>query len=160
MMRTLTLGSAFVLLLAAVASAQPAKLDPCGLLTPAEIKAAVGMEVGKLAINTKMNPAGGTLCDFQVGELGAGGLVLRTMAAGETPQKIVAESQANKIKTSEASGFGAGAFFGVGAYGVVQLNAFKGSTHVIIQLIVMTLPEAKVKDALGKLMTTALARVK
>jgi hypothetical protein len=41
MMRTLTLGSAFVLLLAAVASAQPAKLDPCGLLTPAEIKAAV-----------------------------------------------------------------------------------------------------------------------
>ncbi|HEX7486645.1 MAG TPA: hypothetical protein VF332_10860, partial [Vicinamibacterales bacterium] len=107
-MRTLALGSAFIFLLAAVASAQPARVDPCGLLTPAEIKAAVGMEVGKMAINTKMNPAGGTLCDFQVGEIGAGGIVLRTMRAGESPQKLLTESEAHKIKTSDATGFGPG----------------------------------------------------
>ena len=159
-MRTLALASAFGLLLAAAASAQPAKLDPCGLLTRAEIKAAVGMEVGVLKINATMNPNGGKLCDFQVGDIGAGGVVLRTMAAGETPQKMIAESQKYKIKTSETSGFGAGAFFGVGDYGVVQLNAFKGSTHVIVQLMVMTMPEAKAKDVLGKLMAIALPRVK
>jgi hypothetical protein len=159
-MRTLALAPAFLLLLAAAASAQPAKLDPCGLLTQAEIKAAVGMDVGTPKINTKANPAGGALCDFQVGDIGAGGVLLRTMTAGETPQRMIAESQKYKIKTSEASGFGAGAFFGVGDYGVVQLNAFKGSTHIIVQLMVMTLSEAKAKDALGKLMTIALPRVK
>jgi hypothetical protein len=157
---SLSLASAFVLMLSAAATAQPAKLDPCGLLTQAEIKAATGMEIGKLAIDATMNPASGNLCAFQVGEVGAGGVALRTMATGETPQKMIAENQKYKIKTSEASGFGAGAFFGVGDFGVVQLNAFKGSTHVIVQLMIMTWPEAKTKEALGKLMTTAIARVK
>lgn len=159
-MRTLSFAITLVLLVAAAASAQPATLDPCKLLTQAEIKTVVGMDVATPKINTTMNASGGVLCDFQVGEIGAGGVVLRTMNAGETPEKMNAESQKYKIKTSEASGFGAGAFFGVGAYGVVQLNAFKGSTPVIVQLMVMTMPEAKAKEAVGKLMTIALPRVK
>jgi hypothetical protein len=159
-MRILSLASALVLFLAAVALAQPARLDPCGLLTHAEIKAALGMEVSKPAINTKMNPAGGTLCEFTAGEIGAGGIILRTMGSSETVQKVIAELQANKIKTADAAGFGAGAFFSFGDYGVVQLNAFKGSTHVIVQLMLMASPQEQVKAALGKLMSAVLPRVK
>jgi hypothetical protein len=43
------------------------------------------------------------------------------MAAGEAPQKIVAESQAHQIEPSDASGFGTGAFFGGGGYGRLKL---------------------------------------
>jgi len=159
-MRTLTLASVLLLTFVAVASAQPAKLDPCGLLTQAEVKAALGMDVGPLKINTKMGAAAGTLCDFTVGDIGAGGILLRALTAVETPQKIRAESEAGKIKTSDAAGFGPGAFYGVGNYGVVQLNAFKGSTHIVVQLMVMTSPQDQIKTALGKLMTAVLPKVK
>jgi hypothetical protein len=159
-MRTLTLASAFALLLAAAASAQPAKPDPCGLATQAEIKAALGMEVGPPKINTKMGSAAGTLCDFQVGDVGAGGILLRSLSSVETPQKIRSESDAAKITTSDAAGFGAGAFYAVGSYGVVQLNAFKGSTQVMVQLMLMTSSPDQVKAALAKLMTVVLPRVK
>jgi hypothetical protein len=159
-MRTLTLASAFSLLLAVAATAQPAKLDPCGLLTQAEVKAALGMEVGTLKINTTMGAAAGTLCDFQVGDIGAGGILLRTLSAVETPQKIRSESEKAKIATSDAPGFGAGAFYAVGSYGVVQLNAFKGATQVIVQLMLMTSPQDQVKAALAKLMTAVLPRVR
>jgi hypothetical protein len=96
-MRTLTLAAALLLAFATAGSAQPATLDPCGLLTQAEVKAALAMEVGPLEINTKMGAAAGTLSDFTVGDIGAGGILLRTLTAVETPQKIRAESEAGKI---------------------------------------------------------------
>src|SRR5512137_1294456 len=132
-MRTLTVATALLLAFVAVASAQSAKLDPCALVTQAEVKAALGMDVGALKINATMGAAAGTLCDFQVGEIGAGGILLRTLSAVETPQKIRSESEKAKIATSDAAGFGPGAFYAVGSYGVVQLNAFKGSTQVMVQ---------------------------
>jgi hypothetical protein len=159
-MRTLTLASVLGLTLAGTASAQPAKLDPCGLLTQAEVKAALGMDVGALKINTTMGAAAGTLCDFQVGDIGAGGILLRTLSAVETPQKIRSESEKAKFAITDATGFGPGAFYTVGSYGVIQLNAFKGSTQVIVQLMLMTSPPDKVREALAKLMTAVLPRVK
>jgi hypothetical protein len=159
-MRTLTLATVLGLTIAGTVSAQPAKLDPCGLLTQAEVKAALGMDVGTLKINTTMGAAAGTLCDFQIGDIGAGGILLRTLTSVETPQKIRSESEKARIVTSDAAGFGPGAFYAVGSYGVVQLNAFKGSTHVMVQLMLMTSPQDKVKAALGKLMTAVLPRVK
>ncbi len=159
-MRTLTLASALCLLSATAASAQPAKLDPCGLLTQAEVKAALGMDVGALKTNTMMGAAAGTLCDFQVGEIGAGGMLLRALSTVETPQKIRSESDKGGIKTSDAQGFGPGAFYAVGSYGVTQLNAFKGSTQVMVQLMLMGSPPEKVREALARLMTAALPRVK
>ena len=62
----------------------------------------------------------------------------------ETPQKIRSESEKAKIATSDATGFGPGAFYAVGSYGVVQLNAFKGSTQVMVQLMLMTQPPDQV----------------
>ena len=159
-MRTLTFAAALLLAFVAVAPAQPAKLDPCALVTQAEVKAALGMDVGALKINTKMGAAAGTLCDFQVGEIGAGGILLRALSAVETPQRIRSESDKAGIKTSDAQGFGPGAFYGVGNYGVIQLNAFKGSTQVVVQLMLMTSPPDTVREALAKLMTVVLPRVK
>ena len=118
------------------------------------------MEVSAPKINSHMNSSAGALCDFEVRDAGAGGMLLRTLGAGETPQKILAESEAHKIKTSPATGFGPGAFFGAGDYGVIQLNAFKGSTHVIVQSTLFTMSPDKTKEAVGKLMTIALPRVK
>lgn len=159
-MRTLRLTAALLLAFVAVASAQPAKLDPCALVTQAEVKAALGMDVGALKINTTMGAAAGTLCDFQVGDIGAGGILLRTLSAVETPQKIRSESEKAKIATSDATGFGPGAFYAVGSYGVIQLNAFKGSTQVMVQLMLMTSPPDKVREALAKLMNAVLPKVK
>jgi hypothetical protein len=159
-MRTLALASAFCLLTATAASAQSARLDPCGLATQAEVKAALGMDVGALKINATMGAAAGTLCDFQVGDIGAGGILLRALSTVETPQKIRSESEKAKIRTSDATGFGPGAFYAVGSYGVIQLNAFKGSTHVMVQLMLMTSQPDKVREALAKLMTAVLPKVK
>ncbi len=160
-MRTRILAIAFLLTFAAAAvSAQPATLDPCGLLTQAEVKAALGMDVGPLKINTTMGAAAGKLCDFQIGDIGAGGILLRTLPAIETPQRIRSENEKAKLATSDATAFGPGAFYAVGSYGVIQLNAFKGSTQVIVQLMLMTKPPDQVRAALAKLMTAVLPRVK
>jgi hypothetical protein len=159
-MRTLTLAAALLLACVAAASAQPATLDPCALVTQAEVKSALGMDVGALKINTTMGSVAGKLCDFQVTDVGAGGILLRTLPASETPQKIRSESEKAKIATSDATGFGPGAFYAVGSYGVIQLNAFKGSTQVMVQLMLMTKPPDQVRAALAKLMTTVLPKVK
>jgi hypothetical protein len=159
-MRISTLAAALLLAFAAAASAQSTKYDPCGLVTQAEVKAALGMDVGALKINTTMGAAAGTLCDFQVGGIGAGGILLRSLSAVETPQKIRSESEKAKIATSDATGFGPGAFYAVGSYGVIQLNAFKGSTQVMVQLMLMTSPPDKVREALAKLMNVVLPKVK
>jgi len=159
-MRPLTLTAVLLLALVAAASAQTATLDPCGLLTQAEIKAAIGMDVGVPKLNTTMGAAAGKLCDFKVGDIGAGGILLRTLPAAETPQRIRSENEKAKIATSDAQGFGPGAFYAVGSYGVIQLNAFKGSTQVIVQLMLMTKPPDQVRAALAKLMTAVLPKVK
>jgi hypothetical protein len=159
-MRTLTFAAAMFLAFVGVASAQPARLDPCGLVTQAEVKAALGVDVGALKLNAQMNPAAGALCDFQVGEIGAGGILLKTLTAVETPQRIRSESEKAKIATSDATGFGPGAFYAVGSYGVIQLNAFKGSTQVMVQLMLMTSPPDKVRESLAKLMNAVLPKVK
>ena len=159
-MRTLTLAAVLLLAFVTSAFAQSTTLDPCALATQAEVKAALGMEVGALKINTTMGAAAGKLCDFQVGEMGAGGILLRTLSAVETPQRIRSESEKAKFAITDATGFGPGAFYTVGSYGVIQLNAFKGSTQVMVQLMLMTKPPDQVRAALARLMTVALPRVK
>jgi hypothetical protein len=158
-MRTPILAFVLVLALVGTVSAQPTTPDPCALVTQAEVKAALGIEVGTLKIDPQMNPAAGKLCSFEVGDVGFGGIGLRTLSAVETPQKIRAENEKVKIETSDATGFGAGAFYAVSS-GVVQLNAFKGSTHVIVQLMLMTSPPDKVREALAKLMHVVLPKLK
>lgn len=159
-MRQITLILSGLLLFAPWASAQSSLPDACSLLTAAEIKAAVGMDVGKMAINPKMNAAAGVLCDFEFPDAGAGGIAVRQLRPGETPEKVMAELGQQKIKTADAPGIGVPSFFAYPGYGMVQLNSFKGTTHLMLQLMVFAKPQEAVQAAAEKLMRSALARVK
>jgi hypothetical protein len=75
-MRRITLILSCLLLFARILSARSLQPDPCALLTPARIGASVGLELGKMAINTKKNPARGTLCDVEFFNAGAGGITV------------------------------------------------------------------------------------
>jgi hypothetical protein len=110
------------------------------------------------AIRRSVRPSAG---DDQAGhERGTARGVPGVRDVVETPAKIRSESDKGGIKTSDAQGFGPGAFYAVGSYGVTQLNAFKGSTQVMVQLMLMTSPPDKVREALAKLMTVVLPNVK
>lgn len=159
-MRQITLILTGLLLFAPRASAQSPQPDACSLLTAAEIKAAVGIDVGTMAINPKMNPAAGVLCDFEFPDAGAGGIAVRQLRPGETPEKVMAELGQQKIKTADAPGIGVPSFFAYPGYGMVQLNSFKGTTHLMLQLMVFAKPQEAVQAAAEKLMRSALARVK
>jgi len=159
-MRQITLILSGLLLFAPMASAQSPQPDACSLLTAAEIKAAVGIDIGKMAINPKMNPAAGVLCDFEFPDAGAGGIAVRQLRPGETPEKVMAELGQQKIKTADAPGIGVPSFFAYPGYGMVQLNSFKGTTHLMLQLMVFAKPQEAVQAAAEKLMRSALARVK
>jgi len=159
-MRQITLILSGLLLFAPRASAQSSLPDACSLLTAAEIKAAVGIDVGTMAINPKMNPAAGVLCDFEFPDAGAGGIAIRQLRPGETPEKVMAELGQQKIKTADAPGIGVPSFFAYPGYGMVQLNSFKGTTHLMLQLMVFAKPQEAVQAAAEKLMRSALARVK
>jgi hypothetical protein len=134
--------------------------DPCTLLTPAEIEAATGMKVGPLAIDERMGTAGGRLCQGKLGDIGGAGVLARQLRPGETPARILSETSARKIRTAEAPGVGPGAFYMYPGMGMVQLNAFKGSIHVIVQLMAIGAPEPKLQAAAETLMKTVLGRVK
>lgn len=159
-MRTPALFACLSVLSVSVASAQSPAVDPCTLLTPLEIKAATGLEVGKMAINPKMNPVAGALCDFTLGELGSGGIVIHQLRTGETRESMIAELLKAKIECVDAPGIGVPSFFASPGYGMVQLNSFKGPTQVIVQLLIFGKSSVDTKVATEKLMRAALARVK
>jgi hypothetical protein len=159
-MRPIILVLSSLLVSVSMAAAQSSQPDACSLLTPAEIKAAVGIDVARMAVNPKMNPAAGVLCDFEFPNAGAGGIAIRQLRAGETSEKVMAELGQQKIKTADAPGIGAPSFFAYPGYGMVQLNSFKGTTHLMLQLMVFAKPQDAVQAAAVKLMRSALARVK
>jgi hypothetical protein len=159
-MRLITLILSWLLLFTPVARAQSTQPDPCGLLTAAEIKAAVGIGVGKMAINPKMNAAAGALCDFEFPDSGAGGIAIRQLPAGDTADKVRAELGKQNVKTADASGVGVPSFFAFPGYGMIQLNSFKGTTHLMLQLMVFSKSQDQLQAAAEQLMRSALARVK
>lgn len=67
------LSVAFCLLAAAAAHAQTAggKVDPCTLVSKAEIQEAIGVKVGDGVLNKKANQAVGFPCEFKVEPYGA-----------------------------------------------------------------------------------------
>jgi hypothetical protein len=142
---------------AAAAGAQ--KIDPCTLLTKAEIQAAVGQNVGDGKLNAKANPAAGSPCEYVVGDYGAFSILAKTTGPGETADKTMTELKKMKIAVSEAPGIGDSSFFASPGYGMIQLNTFKGSNYLIITLLVPGASEAAEKTAAEKLMRTALTKI-
>jgi hypothetical protein len=152
---------AVLFLFAAVASAgQPApagakKLDPCTLVSKAEVQLTVGQAVAGPTPN-KSNAA---VCDFKVGDFGGLGFSALQQRPGETPDKIIAELRKGKIPVKEAKGIGDRAFFASPGYGMTQLNAFKGPNYVIITLLIPGAAEAKQEALAEALMLKALSKL-
>jgi hypothetical protein len=159
-MRMLTVVAGLILLGARAAAAQSPAVDPCTLLTPAEIKIATGLEVRNMAINKQMDPAAGALCDFKLGDLGSGGIVIHQLRPGETRETMMVELLKRKIDCLDAPTLGVPSFYASPGYGMVQLNSFKGETQVIVQLLIIGKTSVDTMAMTAKLMRAALVRVK
>ncbi|MBI4892340.1 MAG: hypothetical protein HY821_17080 [Acidobacteria bacterium] len=143
--------TAFLLPATAIAAAG----DPCALVTKAEVQAAVGGAVSGSAVN-KLNKH---VCDFALSQAGS---VLNVTWSSKSPadsaQKTVAELAKRNIKAEVVQGFGESGYRSSPGFGMQQLGAYKGSSHIIVTAMLMGAPEAKVKAALEAVMKAALAR--
>ena len=129
---------------------------PCSLVTKAEVQEAVGTPVSEGAVNTINR----SVCDFKVGDLGSAvGILLTSKRPGDSAEKTVAELKQKKIAAQVVSGFGDGAYTSSGGFGMQQLGVYKGSSHVIVTVLLMGAPEAKGKAAAEAVMRKALVRL-
>ena len=148
-------------LFAALASAgQPApagakKIDPCALVSKADVQLAVGQNVA----GPTPNKSNASVCDFKVGDIGALGFAAQQQRPGETPDVTMAALKKMNMPVTEAKGIGDRAFFASPGYGMTQLNAYKGSNYIIITLLIPGAPEAKQKAVAEKLMQLALSKL-
>jgi len=139
------------------ALAQPPKpgVDPCSLLTGADIKEVTALD----SPGGKPNKSNATVCDYTVGTGGVLGVSVPPAGSDASADRIAAELNKRGIKTEIAAGIGDRAFYAAMGYGMTQLNAFKGKSYVIITLMLPGASEAKNKDAAAKLMAKALAKL-
>jgi hypothetical protein len=160
MTRPFTLTAALLVILSTTVAAQPPKpgpsvrVDPCSLLTKADIKEVSGLE----STGGTPNKNNAAVCDYVVGGSGVLGVSVPTGGSDASSDKIAAELNKRGIKTESAPGIGDSAFFAAMGYGMVQLNAFKGRNYVIVTLMLPGATEAKNKDVAAKLVNRALAR--
>lgn len=162
-MRTVTSAAVFFLVLTRAASAQSPSPDPCSLLTPAEIKAATGLNVTAMKPRPPAPATVGQSCDISLGDPPDGGvIVVRQLGPGETPAQLMANLKKQGIEYTEVPGLGVPAYSPAPTPGlaIAQVNAFKGGTLVTIQFLIFSKPEADMKPAAVKLMPAALARLK
>jgi len=162
---SLKLFVAFLLLLpfpSAILEAQTSgtgKIDPCALLTKAEIQEALGKPVQDGKPNPNANPAVGLPCQYIVGDYGAFSILVKTSRPGETPDAVQAGLKRSNFKTADAPGIGDRSFFSFPGYGMVQLNTFKGSQYILMTLMVPGLTEDALKAPAEKLMKIVLQKL-
>jgi hypothetical protein len=160
MTRTVLLSLGVIFCFTGVAAAQGAqKIDPCALLTKAQIQAAVGQNVGDGKSNANANPAVGVPCQYVIGDYGAFSILVKAAGPGETADKMMAELEKRKISVSDAPGLGDRSFFSSPGYGMLQLNTFKGSWYLIITMLVPGATESAQKTAAETLMREALTKI-
>jgi len=155
----LLLPFAFTILEAQTPAGATKKIDPCALLTKAEIQEALGKPVQDGKPNPSANPAVGLPCQYVVGDYGAFSIVVKPIGPGETPDRVQAELNKAKMKTADAPGIGDGSFFSFPGYGMVQLNTFKGTHYIIMTLMVPGLSEDAQKAPAEKLMKMVLQKL-
>ncbi len=127
---------------------------PCTLATQAEIKEALGTDIGE----GKLNPSNQTLCEYKIGAFGSLSFFVRQNNPNDSPDKMIPELTKRKMAVTDAPGVGDRSFFAAPGYGMVQLNSFKGKTYVLITLLVPGTPESKVREMAVKLMQKVLTK--
>jgi hypothetical protein len=148
---------ASVFLGSAVAQSTTPGSGPCALLTQAEVQQAVGTAVSNGAINSS-NKA---VCDFVAG---ASGSVINVSLTPRSPDdsvaRTIAELKKHRIIATAVAGLGDGAYASSPGFGMQQIGAYKGTSHVIVTVLLFGAPEAKSKAVAKALMQKALARAK
>jgi hypothetical protein len=130
-------------------------LDSCSLLTKAEIQAVLE---GQTVSDPKMNP-NGLICEFKIGEYGVLSFFVKQNNPKDYADKMQSELKKRNIATSDLKNVGDRSFFAEPGYGMIQLNSFKGSTYVLLTMLVPGAAPEKGKAMAEKLMLKALAKV-
>jgi hypothetical protein len=160
MTRTVLMAAVAVFCFTSGAAAQGArKIDPCTLLTKAQIQAVVGQNVSDGQLNANANPAVGAPCQYVIGDYGSFSILIKAVGPGETADKMMAELKKMKIAVSDAPGIGDRSFFSSPGYGMLQLNTFKDSWYLLITILVPGATEDTQKTAVEKLMHEALTKI-
>jgi hypothetical protein len=148
---------ASVFLGSAVAQSTTPGSGPCALLTQAEVQQAVGTAVSNGVINST-NKA---ICDFLVGSSGSlVSLSLTPRSPADSADKTIAELKKHRIIATPVAGLGDGAYASSPGFGMQQIGAYKGTSHVIVTVLLFGAPEAKSKAVAKAIMQKALARAK
>jgi hypothetical protein len=130
--------------------------SPCALLTKAEVQEAVGAPVSGGVVNQTNR----SVCDFKVDDLGSAvSLMLIGKSPGESAGKTVAELKKKGIAAQVISGFGDSAYVSSPGYGMQQIGVYKGSSHLIVTVLLMGASEAKSKTVAERAIHKALVRV-
>jgi hypothetical protein len=135
------------------------KVDPCSLLTKAEIQEILGKPVSDGKLNTKANAAVGLPCEFTVGDYGVVSILAVEATPLNAPDKVMAGLKKMNIQVTDAPGVGDRSFFADMGYGMLQLNTWKWANYLILTLSVPGATEAQQKAAAGKLMGKILPRL-
>jgi hypothetical protein len=140
-------------------SAAAKAVDPCALLTQAEIQEVLGTpaQAGKLKANP--NQAAEADCSYTIGDYGTFNLLLKPISASETPDRIYAEFKKRKIAGAELPGVGDRSFYINPGYGMTQLFTFKGERYILITMLVPGSTEPTQQAAAAKLMRKLLPRL-
>jgi len=150
---------ASVLFTATVSAADKA-VDPCSLLTPAEIQAVVGKPVKDGTPKVQSNPLAGADCTYIVGDFGSFNVLHKPLQRGETPDVFKAQFAKMKMAPVDLPGVGDAAFFTSPGFSMVQLHAFKGSKYILFTLLIPGLNEQATRPMAAKLMKTVVSRIK
>jgi hypothetical protein len=132
-------------------------VDPCALLTQAEIQEALGTPAK--ANKPKATQVAALDCSYTVGDYGTFNLLLKPLSASETPDRIYAEFKKRKMTGAELPGVGDRSFFINPGYGMTQLFTFKGARYILITLLVPGATEPAQQAAAAKLMRKLLPRL-
>jgi hypothetical protein len=158
-MQKLIVVAGVLLLIASTGFAQTGAktINPCALLTKAEVQQVLGKEVSDPKPDPKNGAGSG--CMFTVGGYGQLSLIARPARADEIPDMMVSEFKKHGVKAEEVKGVGDRAILTLPGFGMVQLNLFKGPTYVILTMMVPGVTEEKAKLLAQKLAEKALSRL-
>jgi hypothetical protein len=140
---------------AAQAAVWTQSIDPCTLLTRAEVEGVVGRAVQ----DPQPNPGNAALCDFRLGDDGVVGITTQDLTMDHTPERMMAELQQRNIQVTETSGIGDRSFFARHGYGMTALNTFAGRRCIILTVFIADTSEAVQEAVAVQLMGTALSRL-
>ena len=135
-------------------------VDPCALLTPAEIQAVLGEPVKAGTAKIQSNPLAGADCTYVVSDFGSFNVLVKPLQTGETPEVMKAMFAKMKMKPVDLPGVGDASFFTSPGFEMVQLHTFKGSNYILFTLLDPKRKETAARPLAAKLMLTVLSRIK